>query len=417
MIYVLNENGQPLMPTDRHGKVKKLLKEKKAVVVNRCPFTIKLTYNIKEPVLFKITLEIDAGSKHVGFSASTHDNEVYASQVELRNDIVNNLSTRRECRRTRRNRKTRYRKPRFNNRISTKQEGWLAPSILNKIDSHLKEVEFIYSILPITDIVVETASFDIQKLKADIKGLKKPKGTDYQEGEMFGFWNAREYVLFRDNHKCKCCNGKSGDKRLNVHHIISRKYGGDAPSNLVTLCETCHNGYHNGTVKLPKDIKNNIVFKDTVFMGIMRWAFYNKLKETYKNVSMTYGYITKNTRILNNIEKTHTADAFCISGNVKAKRLNYVYLKKKVRCHNRQLYKFKIEKGGIRKSNQAEKFVKGFKLFDKVEFEGKKYYIHGRRNKGAFVLKTLSSETKEIVPSKINFIKHQNGLIIEKIKV
>ena len=84
---------------------------------------------------------------------------------------------------------------------------------------------------------------DMQKLKADIKDLETPKGTDYQKGEMFGFWNTREYVLFRDGHKCKCCNGKSGDKRLNVHHIISRKYGGDAPSNLVTLCETCHNGY------------------------------------------------------------------------------------------------------------------------------------------------------------------------------
>ncbi len=417
MVYVLNENGQPLMPTDRHGKVRKLLKEKKAVIVNRCPFTIKLTYNIEKPVLFKITLGIDAGSKHVGFSASTQDNEVYTSQVELRNDIVNNLSTRRECRCARRNRKTRYRKPRFNNRKASKKKGWLAPSILNKIGSHLKEVEFIYSILPITDIVVETASFDMQKLKADIKGLEAPKGTDYQKGEMSGFWNAREYVLFRDGHKCKCCNSKTGDKRLNVHHIISRKYGGDAPSNLVTLCETCHNDYHNGTVTLPKDIKNNIVFKDAVFMGIMRWAFYNKLKETYKNVSLTYGYITKNTRILNNIEKTHTSDAFCIAGNVKAKRLDEFYLKKKVRCHNRQIHKFKIEKGGKRKSNQAEKFVKGFKLFDKVEFEDKEYYIHGRRTKGAFVLKTLSGETKEIMPSKIKFIEHQNSLIIEKIKI
>ena len=131
MVYVQNSNGQPLMPTENHAKVRILLKQNKAVVVKRCPFTIKLTYkstNYTQPV----TLGVDAGSKHIGVSATTEDKEIYASDVELRNDIVKLLPNRRECRRSRRNRKTRYRKARFNNR--KRCEGWLAPSVKQKLN-------------------------------------------------------------------------------------------------------------------------------------------------------------------------------------------------------------------------------------------------------------------------------------------
>ena len=132
-------------------------------------------------------------------------------------------------------------------------------------------------ILPVTKIIVETASFDIHKIKdPDISG------TGYQQGEQLDFWNVREYVLSRDGHTCQCCKGKSKDPVLNVHHIESRKTGGDAPNNLITLCETCHKGYHSGAVQLPKAIHRGMRFKDAAFMGIMRWAFYNKLKEVYE---------------------------------------------------------------------------------------------------------------------------------------
>ena len=157
---------------------------------------------------------IDAGSKHIGLSATTKEKELYASDVELRSNIVDLISTRREYRRTRRNRKTRYRKARFNNRVSTKKKGWIAPSIRQKIETHLTVVEKVHQILPISKIIVETASFDIQKIKnPDIKG------KEYQEGEQLNFFNIREYVLSRDNHMCQCCKGKSKDRVLNVHHI------------------------------------------------------------------------------------------------------------------------------------------------------------------------------------------------------
>ena len=380
MVYVINVHGNPLMPC-KEAKARKLLKTNKAKIVKREPFTIQLLFECENQVQ-NITLGVDTGSKHIGLSATTNKKELYAADVELRNDIVNLLSSRREARGFRRNRKTRYRKMRFNNRVHSKNKGWLAPSIEQKIKSHLKVIEEICKILPISKIIVETASFDIQKIKnQDISN------EEYQQGEQLGFWNVREYVLWRDNHTCQCCKGNSKDKILNVHHIESRKTGGDAPNNLITLCETCHNNYHQGNVKF--NPKREQSFRDAAFMGIMRWAFYDKLKEMYPNVSMTYGYITKNTRIQNNLPKEHYIDARCISGNPLAEPLGYYFYQKKVRCHNRQIHKFNVSKGGKRKRNQAEYLVKGFRLFDKVKYNGQECFIFGRRTRGYFDIRKL----------------------------
>ena len=252
MVYVISQNGQPLMPTENHAKVRILLKNKKAKVIKRCPFTIQLLYSSTN-YMQEVTLGVDSGSSHIGISATTKGKVLFESDVELRNDIVDLLSTRRQNRRTRRNHKTRYRKPRFNNR--KRKDGWLAPSIQNKVDTHLTAIRKVHELLPISRIVVEVASFDIHKIKNPTIS-----GTEYQQGEQLDFWNVREYVLFRDGHICQCCKGRSKDKILNVHHIESRKTGGDAPNNLITLCETCHTGYHKGTVKLPKAIKRGMYF-------------------------------------------------------------------------------------------------------------------------------------------------------------
>ena len=387
MVYVLNVHGQPLMPTARYGNVRRMLNEKQEKVIKRCPFTIQLLYETTDFVQ-AVSLGVDSGSKTIGISATTETNELYASEVKLRTDVVNNLSSRREYRRSRRNRKTRYRQKRFDNRKADKQEGWFAPSICNKIDTHLTIIDKITKTLPISEIHVEVASFDIQKIKKpDIAGI------GYQQGEQSDFWNVREYVLFRDKHICRCCKGKSKDKILNVHHIESRKTGGNAPNNLITLCETCHNDYHNGTIQLPKTIKRGMSFRDAAFMGIMRQASYNKAKEIYEAngipVSLTYGYITKNIRIMNNLPKTHYADARCISGHHKAKPLGYYFLQKKVRCHNRQIHKSKFMKGHYRKRNQADYEIHGFKLFDKVLFQNTECIIFGRRSTGRMDLRKL----------------------------
>jgi N6-L-threonylcarbamoyladenine synthase len=369
------------MPTENHAKVRVLLRQGKAKIIKKCPFTIQLLYSGTKYTQ-KVALGVDSGSKHIGISATTKDKVLYEADVELRSDIVELLSTRRELRSSRRNRKTRYRKPRFDNR--KRKDGWLAPSVRQKVDSHLTMISKVHKILPASNIVVEVASFDIQKIKNPTIS-----GTDYQQGEQLDFWNVREYVLFRDGHTCQCCKGKSKDKILNVHHIESRKTGGNAPNNLITLCETCHTGYHKGTVKLPKAIHRGMSFKDATFMGIMRWAFYNKLKEIYPNVSLTYGYITKNTRIENNLPKDHYIDARCISGNPNAISSGDVFYYKKVRCHNRQIYKAKILKGGIKKRNQTPYEVMGFRLYDKVSWNGIKCFIFGRRSTGRMDLRLL----------------------------
>jgi N6-L-threonylcarbamoyladenine synthase len=408
MVYVLNQNGQPLMPTENHAKVRILLKQRKAKVIKKCPFTIQLLYSSTN-YTGEITLGIDSGSKHIGLSATTKDKVLFESDVELRNDIVDLLSTRRQNRRTRRNHKTRYRKPRFNNR--KRKDGWLAPSVQNKVDSHLTVIRRVHEILPVSKIVVEVVSFDIQKIKNPAIS-----GVDYQQGEQLGFWNVREYVFFRDGHRCRCCKGRSKDKILNVHHIESRKTGGNAPNNLITLCETCHKGHHKGTVKLPKTIKRGMSFKDATFMGIMRWAFYNKLKEIYPNVSLTYGYITKNIRIENGLPKDHHIDARCISGNPLASSDGTVYYQKKVRCHNRQIHKNTILKGGIRKRNQAEYEIKGYRLFDTVAYKGNIYTIFGRRKSGFFDIRTIDGikvNKGSVSCKKLRLIQPNSNYLIE----
>lgn len=374
-------DGRPLMPTTRHGKVRWLLKNNQAKVVKKSPFTIQLLYATKEYTQ-PITLGIDAGSKHIGISASTNKKEVYTADIELRNDITELLATRREMRKSRRNRKTRYRAPRFENRISSKKEGWLAPSIRQKIETHLQVIERIHKILPISKIIIEVASFDTQKLKDD-----SINGIEYQNGEQTGFWNVREYVLHRDNHECQCCHGKSKDRILNVHHIESRKTGGNAPGNLITLCKTCHDAYHDGKIK--KEFKRQESYRDSAFMGIMRWALYNKLKETYPDVEATYGYMTKHKRIEKGLEKEHYNDAYCIASNLEAKPLETYIYQRKVRCHNRQIHKFNILKGGSRKLNQAPYLVKGYRLFDKVRFQKQECFIFGRRSSGYFDIRRL----------------------------
>ena len=410
LVYVINKHGKPLMPC-KPRKARLLLKNKQAKILKYEPFTIQLLYG-SSGYKQKVSLGIDAGSKHVGASATTKKQELYASQTELRGDmIVKLLSDRRELRRSRRSRKTRYRKPRFLNRVHSKHKGWLSPSIENKINTHIRIIDDVYKLLPIYNIVVETASFDIQKLKN-----KDISGKEYQEGEQLGFSNVREYVLYRDNHTCQCCHGKLKDNILQVHHIESRKTGGNAPNNLITLCKTCHTKYHSGEISLPNKIHRGIRFKDATFMCIMRWTLYERLKKLYKNVSMTYGYITKYKRIKYNIEKSHVADAFCIANNLNAKRLNYYYLQKQVRRHNRKLHKSKIYSGGYRKNNQAKYSVFGFHLFDKVKYNNIDCFIFGRRSSGSFDIRKLSGEviSNSIIYKKLNLIEYRKSLLIEK---
>lgn len=405
MVYVLDADGKPLMPTERHGKVRRLLRDGLACVVRLQPFTIQLTYESKGYTQ-EVSLGVDAGSVHIGLSATTEKKELFAAEVMLRTDIVKKLASRRELRRTRRSRKTRYRQMRFDNR--RRKDGWLAPSIRYKVDSHLKAIRLLHSILPISKTTIEVAQFDAQKIKNG-----KIQGVEYQQGEQLGFWNVREFVLARDGHKCQHCKGKSGDKILNVHHLESRKIGGNAPNNLITLCKTCHKAYHRGEFDLK--VKRGTSFRDAAVMNVMRWAIYKKAKEEFENTYLTYGYITKCKRIENGIEKTHYSDAFCINGNMKAKRLG-LYLKVRLlQRHTRVLHVCNPKKGGIRRSAVASHWIGKSRLqrYDSVMWNGICCFIFGSSN-GRIVLRDFEGNLitqRTINTNSVIFVSRNKRLI------
>ena len=141
--------------------------------------------------------------------------ELFAGEFKLRTDISGLLT---ERRRSRRNRKCRYCPARFDNR---KRQDELTPSVRAKVDETLKVVGLVGRILPVSHWTFETGNFDPHKLVNP-----EVEGEGYQEGPQAGFWNTREYVLWRDHHTCQGCKGKSGDRILNVHHIRPRKEGG-----------------------------------------------------------------------------------------------------------------------------------------------------------------------------------------------
>jgi len=402
LVYVISKHNKPLMPCSS-AKARILLKKGKATVIRRTPFTIKLLFGssgYRQP----ITLGVDSGYSDIGLSAVSDKKELYSADVKLRTNIVKLISKRRAYRGARRSRKIWYRKPRFLNR--KKREGWLAPSIQHKLDSHIKAIDKVKEILPITQINIEVASFDIQKIKnPDISGV------EYQNGPQKNYYNTREYVLHRDNHLCQNCKGKSKDPVLKVHHIKSRQTGGNRPDNLITLCETCHKKVTEG--KLSINIKPSKGFKAETFMSTVRWKLVKQLNDVMPDsVSHTYGYITKYNRAKLNLKKSHTNDAFVIAGGTVQKRLSNYYLLKQVRKCNRKLFK------GIRShiKNTADRFVKGFQRFDKVSYKGIECFIFGRRTSGYFDLKKLDG-TKVHASAKyidLTLIERKKTLLIER---
>lgn len=195
-VYVVNCHNQPPMPC-QPGKARLLLKGGKAKIIRMQPFTIQLLYG-SSGYKQAVSLGVDTGTQHIGISATTEQNVLFEAEVRPRTDIQQVLSTRREYRRARRQRKTRYRQKRFLNR--KKPQGWLAPSIQHRVDAHLKTIKMVHQLLPISKTTLEIAQFDIQKIRNPAIS-----GAEYQQGPQLGFWNVREYVLFRDRHLCQWC--------------------------------------------------------------------------------------------------------------------------------------------------------------------------------------------------------------------
>lgn len=380
MVYVLTKENKPLMPTNRHGHVRRLLNLGKAKVVRRCPFTIKLLYNTPE-IIQELTLGVDTGSSVIGTAVSTNDGKIiYTSKVTIRNDIKEKMDRRRVYRRNRRSRKVRYRKARFDYRRNSIRKDRITPTLISKIHSHIKEIEFVKSILPIKTLVLETGTFDPHLMKNPTLANEKVRHWGYQKGTNYGFENTKAMVLNRDGYKCHICKNKKKGVRLEVHHIIFRSNGGsDEPENLITLCHDCHTKLHNGEIKLNLNGKLKGQLKHATQMNSIRV----QLLKHYPEAIETFGYVTKANRLNLGIEKDHHLDACVIASGGKPiiNLTNLVYVKRDIPRGDMQQTK------GVRSELKIDTGkIQGFRKFDKVRYFGKEYFIKGRMSSGYAML-------------------------------
>lgn len=390
-VFILNKHGEALMPcTPRKAKL--LLREGKARVLKRNPFTIQLKYG-SSGYKQDLTLGVDTGYIEVGISVVSDTKEVFSAVMTLRNNISKNMSNRSMYRRNRRNR-LRYRKPRFNNRSTSTRKGRLAPSVQWKVDTHAKIIRQLKALLPIKKLVLETGTFDMHKLKnPDVKN------EQYQQGVQYGFENVKAYVLARDGHKCQC--GQKGcSERLEVHHIIFRSHGGsDTPGNLITLCSKHHKALHDG--KLTLEVKKHKPLKSATVMNVIR----KRLLELFPDAIETFGYITKATRYTLGLEKRHENDAFVIAGGVKQQRgtVQNIHFKRK---NNRTLQK---NRNGFAPSIRRQRYK--IQPNDIVRYQGQVGIAKGVQNKGAYL--TFMLGTKRLVKSikQIDLVFQHKGVI------
>ena len=394
LVYVLKQNGQPFMPTERFGKVRRLLKEGKAKVVRREPFTIRLLYEPETDVVQECYCGVDTGSRHIGVAVVCNDKVLYQSQTKLRNNIKKKMDVRRASRRNRRNRKTRYRKQRFLNRRNSIKKDRLPPSVRHKVQAHIDEIEFCKKILPVSDLILEVSQFDTALMKNPNIINENAKKWGYQHGFNYGYSSRREAILHRDNYTCQCCGKKNC--RLEVHHIKFKSNGGtDDEENLITLCEDCHKGIHTGTVVLNKKPKKSKNLKYATHMSIIRsW-----LLKKYPDAVETFGFVTSENRHRLNLSKDHYIDACVIaSGGSEFKELDVIFYKRRVSKGDYRLTR------GIRGEQKLPTGkICGFRKFDKVKYFGKEYFIKSRKNTGFTML-------MDIFGNEANFSNLPRGL-------
>jgi len=395
MVYVINHDNTPLMPCS-NVIARLLLKQSKAKVKRKTPFTIKLLYQTTNYTQ-DLTLGIDTGSGNIGSAVVNDKNEVvYISQIEIRNDVSEKMIQRSKYRRNRRNRKTRYRKARWSNRKNSIKKDRFSPSMISKINSHLKEINFVKSILPITKVILETATFDPHLLKNPMLHNEKCKHWLYQKGINYGFANIKAYVLTRDSYTCQHCKGKTKDSKLEVHHIIFRSNNGsNEENNLITLCKTCHDKLHKNEITLKLNGKKKTQLKHATQMNSIRQQLLNRVE-----CEETFGYITKEHRQLMNLSKEHYMDAVAIASQSEKVifKIDNVLLKKCVSDGDYQKSK------GIRSEQRIPTGkIQGFRKFDKVKYLGKEYFIKGRMSTGYAVL-------MDIQGNKIDFSSSPKGM-------
>jgi hypothetical protein len=388
IVYVLSPERQPLMPC-APAIARLLLKQGKAKVMRRTPFTIKLMSKPETICTQPLTLGVDTGSSVVGSAVADEQGRVlYLSEVELRNDIATTMKERASKRRNRRSRKTRYRPARWFNRKNSIKHGRFSPTMRSKIDAHLREIRFVQSLLPITSLILETGTFDPH-------ALKNPEVLQqkwlYQKGINYGCANTRAYVLTRDDYQCQQCKGKTKDKRLEVHHIIFRSQkGSDEETNLLTLCKTCHEDLHAGTITLKKKGKRKGNLLHATQMNSIRVQLLKRVE-----AEETFGFVTKEHRILAGLPKEHIFDAVMIA----TRGVNPIF--RTCTALSKQCVSegdYQQTKGKHSQQRVTTGKIRGFRKFDKVRYLGHEYFIKGRMSTGYAILMDIFGNKAELKP-------------------
>lgn len=201
-VFVIDLEKKPLNPI-HPARARQLLRNGKAAVFRRFPFTLILEESRALPPVSHLRLKFDPGATTTGI-ALVNDSTgevVFAAELKHRGFAIRDaLTSRRQLRRSRRNRKTRYRKPRFFNR--TKPTGWLAPSLQSRIENIKTWVKRLRKFALIEALSVKLVRFDMQLIRNP-----KIKGVEYQQGKKIGIYTGRVAVRSSGSFNISTSNG------------------------------------------------------------------------------------------------------------------------------------------------------------------------------------------------------------------
>jgi len=309
MVFVISADKKPL-DMCHPAKARKLLRDGKAAIYRKEPFTIILKKKTEEPAEKNYRLKIDYGSRHTGLAILKNSKVCWLGQIEHRTDIKDLLDKRRGYRRRRRNANLRYRKARF--MLRTKPEGWLPPSLMSRVNNIRTFVKRLMTYLPLGNISYENVKFDTQKLmNPDISGI------EYQQGELAGY-EIREYLAEKFGHKCCYCGIEQGQgRKFEVEHIVPKSRGGsNRISNLAWSCHECNQEKDNMTAEeyghpeVQEQARRHL--KDAAMVTATRWKVLEVLRGFGLSVECGTGGLTSYNRNKRNIPKDHYYDACCV---------------------------------------------------------------------------------------------------------
>jgi 5-methylcytosine-specific restriction endonuclease McrA len=317
-VFVLDKRGEPLMPC-HPARARRLLKQRRAVVARRVPFTIRLKDRVGGEVQ-PVRLKIDPGSKTTGMALVRENGDegevLHLAELHHKRGIRKRMEQRRNYRRRRRSANLRYRPPRFLNRSACRREGRLPPSLSSRVDHVETWVRRYRRLVPVSSMSVELARFDTQRM-----GNPEISGVEYQQGELAGY-EVREYLLEKWGRRCAYCG--VDNVRLEVEHIVPRRRGGGSRvSNLAISCHDCNQKKGNRTAsefghpEVQEQARQPL--RDAAAVNATRWAIYQVLAATDLPVEVGTGGRTKYNRTRLGLPKTHALDAVCVGASMPDK--------------------------------------------------------------------------------------------------